>query len=389
LTAQTLDPKTLEAQARFDDLCNHLRKWFYNPDIEALRIVLAIAASQYYPGDPAWLFIIGPPATGKTSQSIQSVSTAPHVWPIGDLTPQTLLSGKRKQKNDGELSLLQKIGSGTLLIKDFTTLLSKRPEDRMIIVAQLREIYDGLFVKDTGETGRLRWEGKITIIAACTPALERQWAVLRDLGERFMTVRWGRDKGMASGPMSLRQRLHEKEIGIQTAALGKALLADLPPTRPTFPKAYEERLCALAEIVALARGHVVRDGVGDRPIIDVPDAEGTSRIIKSLAAAVEGHAALFHREVTKEDMKLAVRLATDSIPHKRFQVLSCIPLGASISLAHLHNMHKMAATSLEWHLAELVALNLLVEKKSGKGVDDVEFAPEFADIWAIAFPSTT
>jgi hypothetical protein len=374
--------------AVFEELCLHLNRWFHHADIGALEVTLAVAASHYVKGDPTWLFVLGPPGTGKTSVNIKVLTRVQGAYPMGDLTTQTFLSGKKTDVGGGEHSLLKRLGSAILLMKDFTTILSKRAEDRAIIVSQLREIYDGSFNKDTGQVGRLMWSGKMTIIAACTPALERAWMVNRELGERFMTVRWNREDGVGSARASLKQRGHEEKIGDNIARLGKELLGELGPTRPELTEEAHCRIEGLAEIVAIARNQVDRAPYGERVIINVPAAEGPSRIAKALASVVVNYAALFLRDTVEDDMRLAVRLAMDSIPSNRYRILSKMPPDAPIEQADLVKLTLMAPTSLEYHLEELEALNL-VERLIVGQTYSWQFSKMLKGLWSIAFPSTT
>src|SRR5262249_45386874 len=130
-----------------------LSKHFYKPDFQAIRIVLGAMQSHYLKlGDPAWLFLVAPPGSGKTTISIMVASGLPEVLMLSDVTENTFLSGFHGHKQPG---LLEKIGEtvteGTtqtttgnaiLLVKDFTTVLSMRREKRGAILSQLREIHD-------------------------------------------------------------------------------------------------------------------------------------------------------------------------------------------------------------------------------------------------------
>lgn len=375
------------ALTAFAALTSHLKQWFYKPDIEALEITLAVAASHYAPGDPTWLFLVAPPATGKTSAGIQVLKTADKAYVVGDLTPNTFLSGKTKTGR-GDISLLERRPNAIFLMKDFTTMISKRPDDRAMIASQLREVYDGAFNKDTGESGRLCWQGKVTVIAACTPAIERQWGLLRDLGERFMTVRWKRESGLHAGTKILRQRGHELDIGAKTSTLGKQLLDMLPKDRPDLPDHMYDRIIGMSELVARARGHVTRDNFGSRDIINIDECEGTSRILKALASLLVNYPALFGRECLDEDMRIATRLAMNSIPHARSRILSVMPPNAPIDFSHILMLTEMIPASLQWQLDELEALSILVRTTSGTTVS-YALTSNMQEIWQQAFPSTT
>jgi len=138
-----------------------LQRRFYKPDVQAIRIVLGTIQAHYLNiGDPAWLFVVAPPGTGKSTMSIVAASGLPEVVTLSDFTENTLLSGFYGHQQPG---LLEKLGTptqvgqtyttegrGLLLAKDFTTVLTMRREKRAAILSQLREIHDGEFKRTFG-----------------------------------------------------------------------------------------------------------------------------------------------------------------------------------------------------------------------------------------------
>jgi hypothetical protein len=197
-------------QRSLDLLCAQLGKRFYKPDWQAIRITLgAIQAHYLHIGDPAWLFIVAPPGSGKTTMSIMGASDLKQVVLLGDLSENTFLSGFYGHKQPG---LLEKTGeskkkgttyttSGDLivLVKDFTTVLSMRREKRGAILSQLREIHDGMFKRDFGTGDTKIWRGQATVIAAVTPVLDRYYSIFGVLGERFLQLRWHRPDSEEAG----------------------------------------------------------------------------------------------------------------------------------------------------------------------------------------------
>jgi hypothetical protein len=147
-------------QDPFTPLREVLERWFYKPDLQAIRIVLGTIKSHYLNlGDPAWLFAVAPPGSGKTSISIVGASGLPEVQVLGDLSENTFLSGFYGHHQPGLLEKLGNttsngnahttVGDGILLMKDFTTVLSMRGDRRNAILGQLREIHDGQFRRDS------------------------------------------------------------------------------------------------------------------------------------------------------------------------------------------------------------------------------------------------
>ena len=63
------------------------------------------------------------------------------------MTERTLASGKEVEDGKPDPSLLARLHDGYVLLKDFTSVLSMRHESRQVVLAQLREVYDGRFVK--------------------------------------------------------------------------------------------------------------------------------------------------------------------------------------------------------------------------------------------------
>ena len=122
-----------------------LQKWLSIEDIQATDIMMAVAISVVLPGDPLWLFVIAPAGGSKTEQ-LRAYS-GDRIFTISTLTPQTLISGL---KGFDKIDLLPNLDGKVLVIKDFTSILSKKPEDQTAIFADLREAYDGYLEKSFG-----------------------------------------------------------------------------------------------------------------------------------------------------------------------------------------------------------------------------------------------
>jgi hypothetical protein len=206
----TIPNGTVREACALDHLYRLLQQSFYKPDLQAIRIVLgAIQAHRLNIGDPAWLFVVAPPGSGKTTMSIMGTCGLPEVTMLGDFSENTFLSGFYGHKDPG---ILEKLGTtakegntsvtrgdGVFLAKDFTTVLAMRREKRGAILGQLREIHDGEFKRDFGTGESKIWRGRVTIIAAVTPVLDQFYAVFSVLGERFLQVRWHRPDSEEAG----------------------------------------------------------------------------------------------------------------------------------------------------------------------------------------------
>jgi hypothetical protein len=344
---------------RWTDLSDHLNHWFYKPDLEALECCLSAAVAHYESCDPVWLFILGPSGSGKTSVLVTCLSALPGSTILGDLTPKTFLSGS----GQGEKSLLFQVQRPMFLFKDFTTIMSKRDEDKREIASQLREVFDGHFVKNTGNGKPLEWKGKATVFAAATPALERAWAIHRELGERFMQVRWAKSNSLAIAAAARRQIGHESEIRATMLKLTHEFFMGTPPmTRPLPHITDVMELCIdrLAACVAMLRSQVIRDSHGSRDILSAAQTEEPTRIAKALTTLARCHSALFRRdEVDYSDYLIARRVALDSIPQTRSQIMQALPAEGSIALTDLAKFSGAIRATVEWNLDEMEALGIM------------------------------
>jgi hypothetical protein len=144
------------------------------PPHECVDMALATVIANRMDGDPLWVFLVAPPSGGKT-EVIRALDEAGDVYPLSSLTAQTFASGFERKGT--ETSLLPKIDGKTLTMKDFGTVLTMYREKKAEILAQLREIYDGGFIKEFGNGKTFRWSGKVGLLAGVTPIIDREYAL--------------------------------------------------------------------------------------------------------------------------------------------------------------------------------------------------------------------
>ncbi len=352
-------------------LVAHVEEHYYKPDIWALRAALSVATAHHFPQDePIWLMVIGPPGSGKTSVVIGSVLSMPNTYAIDTLTPQTFLSGFTKGGSNGNCSLLNTIGteddrSGIFAMAEFSSFLGLREDNRKEIASQMRRIYDGYLDRPTG-VGWLQWSGKVTFIVAATSGAERVWGQMKDLGERFMSVRWPREDGVEQAKAAQRQIGHKNDIEDRTKELVQQITGGVfPRIRPDTLTAEEidhKGIAYLSEVVAISRAKVERDRSWKREIVDDPEPEGPTRIMKALCQVAMGSAAMMRRgRVDETDFRVAKRLAIDSIPPARWRIISALRRNpdALCGFAHLVRITGMPASTLNWAIDDLAALSIL------------------------------
>ncbi|MGH2628377.1 MAG: hypothetical protein ACRDHY_17195 [Anaerolineales bacterium] len=363
-----------------------VEQWLMLPDVDVVRVVLAAVIANRLAGDSLWLFVIAPPGGGKT-ELLNALGGAPDIYPLSDLTPQTFLSGKQ---GDSDASLLPKLSDTILILKDFTTVLTMHRDARQQVLAQLREIYDGSYIKAFGTGKILRWQGKVGFIAGVTPVIDHHHAVSQVLGERFIQFRLAAGDGKAIARSAMRHRGREREMRAALRDIFAAFLAartapDLHPVE--IPEAVEDAIADLAVLVVRARSGIIRDAFSTREIELVPEPEAPTRLAKQLAtfavsvALVEDAAT-----VTPGHLALVARLALDCIPRPRFLALRHLAgRGAPETTSVIAGMIDYPTSSTRRVLEDLAALGVLVVQKAGPGRPDLwRVADAFGEVFRAA-----
>lgn len=363
-------PAAALPQDPFAALRRVLQKWFYKPDLQAIRIAMGTIKAHYLKiGTPAWLFVVAPPGSGKTTTAIMSACGLKEVQALGDVTENTFLSGFHGHKEPG---LLEKLGPTTqegntytthgnavFLIKDFTTVLSMKRDKRSVILSQLREIHDGQFRRDFGTGVTKIWNGRVSIVAAVTPVLDRHYSIFSTLGERFMQVRWHRTDEQA-GEWAIDQQGQGAQIRADLGGAVKGIFDAATDGEIARPLPMRTRIASMAEIVALGRTHVFRNSYGNREIEYAPEPEANTRLSQGLAAIAKGVAALNRRnEVAEADLQDAFRVGMDCIADTRRQLLLAIIRGNDIEQLAI------SRTVRDRQLEELAALSLVEDTPDG------------------------
>jgi len=358
----------------YGQLLDVFRRWLYLPDDTPLRFLLSLVIGNRLPGDPLWGFLIGPSGSLKT-ELLNSITGLPNVQTLDVLTPNTFLSGK--QRKDPTASLLKKLPHGSILVmRDFTTVLAMRREQRAELLAQLRKIYDGHLTKATGEGGTsslLSWEGKIGLICGCTLAIEEVRSFAAQLGERFVYFHLPTEarEQAATQALANREQLSVMRVNLQEAVCG--FLEGLTiPDHVEIPDNIRSWLVNVADFVAFARSTVPRDRY-TREITDLPSPEIPTRLTQQLGSLACGHAVLEGRNrVCEKDLSLIAATAITCIPTRRRLILERL-FEASVSetTTAIAKSVDLPTNTARRDLEDLTALKLVRRITQGPGKADL------------------
>jgi hypothetical protein len=374
LSAPTQSFESSQSAAR-DKLHSHLSRYFCSPDLQGVEIILAACRAHYFSSSkPIWMWIVGPSGSGKTEIGIRVVEGLPGSFSVGDLTTKAFMTAKKGQK--GILHRLPKYGTGSgnsgdkhhgiLTFKDFTTFLSKRPDDRAELAAQIREISDGYWSRHTGESSDKCWEGKVSAIAACTYELEHMWGMLKRMGERFINLHWRFPNDFDS---SIREKIllqtgMEDQIAYTTKSLAAKYFGNLGFTKsPAIPREMTDKIIELCRLSCWMRESVYRNPHSGK-IEDTGPRESISRLNKSIHLVVAGYASLRGREVVDEDIDVAKRLAWDAVPTRRAALINALRDGADANTSDLSRVTKIPRSSIIREIDDLAEIGILVKVSS-------------------------
>lgn len=326
-SVEQIDYKSLEAI---------IKKWLLIEDPYLIKVLVGTVLANKLHGDPVWLLIVAAPGGAKT-ELIRGLNGIPGMYPLSDLTPQTMLSGFKDNK---KASLLLRIPDGSILsLKDFTTVLTMHRDARQAILSQLREIYDGFFHKEFGTGESKSWEGKMGLIAGVTSIYDKFFSVTQTLGERFVLYRPKQPNQIKVALRAMSNSGGEKVMReeIRQAFSGFFAGIELPDGVPQVDEATKERLAHLATFCVAARSSVMRDGHATREIDFIPEVELPTRLSKVFVMLLKAFSLI--ENDPEGNYQLVYRIGMDSLPLQRK-----IALEALISTPGASTVAKVAQT---------------------------------------------
>ncbi len=325
-----------------------LRSYLHLETVDHVLFVLAVAvASRIDRGDPLWGLLIGPASSGKT-EIIRMLDRVADEHP-DEITAPSLLSWS-KGKDAKAVGILARLPSpGLLTVADFSTVLATSDRGgRDQLFALLRRAYDGAVSRDLGNTPRpLTWQGRLTLLAGCTPIIDSYSSHADALGPRWLycridaqdteTKRETGRRALSAGQLAD----HRARAADLAEAIVHAAERHLPDA---LDPALAEALLDAAIVACYGRAAVERDGYGRREISSMAQIEEPPRLAGQLALLARSLLALGLD--SEQVASMCRRCALDSIPQARrgaLNVLAGMDPTAS-AVGRLAGCHRHVAT---------------------------------------------
>lgn len=350
------------------------QKWMSSAyDMSVVHANLAARAAHELEGEPIWLLTVAGSASGKT-EGIAPLAATPNTVMVSEIaSPGALLSGtsNSERSKDATGGLLNQIGAdGTLILKDFTSILSLGSDARTAVLAAFREVYDGSWTRHVGTDGgkTLAWAGRVTLLGATTTTYDRHHSVIAAMGDRFALIRMdSRTDRRLKGKQALMNTGREKQMRDELNKAVAGVIAGMDKNPAPLDEDELNVLFEAADYVTMARTPAERDFKGEP--IEANDPESPTRFVKMLQQIVLGGSAIgMHR---RDAMLLALRIASDSIPPVRRMVLEAVHRKPLSRTADVVQETQFPRSTIDRMLQEL-ALQRMLEKSQGFRHDGTE-----------------
>ena len=339
-----------------------------------LKAILAGVVSQQLKSDPVWIVIIAP-SGGAKSEFINAISGVEGVFPLSTLTSKTFVSGMKSRGE--ETSLLLKIQNGIITFKDLTSLLSEHKEERSVIMAQLREIYDGKYDKTFGTGENVAWKGKITILAGSTYAIHTLKQQYTAMGERFLFYNMIQPERIEAGRRTMENQEEGKMAELRAmlaVATGNYInhTITIPKELPRITKEFREEILNIAELATRARSAVERNWRSpQQDITEVHPPEMPTRFAGQLQVMARSLMIINWNEIGQlvlldEDKIILYKLALDSIDKSRRITMQELSKYDTLTTTGLAVKLGLPTNTIRRWLEDLVALEI-AERTKGSG----------------------
>lgn len=336
------------------------RKHLHIDEDYNVTIVPTVIIANQLPNDVDVVILVGPSGSLKTELLRELGDDENHyIYPVSTITEHTLASGLADNED-----LAPRLRGRTLVIKDFTSILSKRDDVLGQIFADIRELTDGYIQKEYGSGAKKRHKGlHSSILAASTNAIERYYSLFNTLGSRALLVRpinnsmearkqsWANQKSLRI--KEIRAELHNEMFGFICSEITR--LNEQPEEYRQLSDEDAEKIGSWCDSLAVLRTHIARDRTG-RPLSE-PEPEFPTRLMSSICKFTQVHAFIYRRKPGLDDLNFARRLIYDNMPTLRLRVLPYLSTDKTTTV-EVSEASRLGTDVVRYTLEDLVTLGV-------------------------------
>lgn len=365
-------------RAKFEQVVKDFKKAIHIDKawIDALAISCAVAVSGKLKNDPLWMFLVGPPGSGKTLLVESFLNHKSGTVYMSKITRQALVSGFRGEE---DYSILPTLNGKCFIVKDFTAVLAMPLQAQIEIFGILRDVYDGHCTVPFGNM-----EPKVfndlyfSNISSVTDVIRK--VNLADLGERFLKLELLDEEH--DPKVHIRAALSSVENDIGKKAAQEEFLRDSVAAfmerpfderkLPKIPAWLTERLVNLAQLGANLRAVVAKGGGGD--LSYRPRAEVGTRLAKCLGKLARCLCWVFDKKKIDEEVyRLVSKVACDTVLGWDLEIIHALyGYGrAGMTLPEIGVKMQLSHTGIDRRLENLQHLNIVYKtpeiRRDGRG----------------------
>lgn len=375
LSSIETEKKKLPKIRTVEQVYSTIQKWLYLKDMSGVEMAMACVISNKLQGDPLWLFLVAPPGGAKT-EILSTLTKCDDSYFTSSLTPHALISGA-SWTNGVDPSLIPKLDGKVLMIKDFTTILAKRDQEKDEIFGILRDAYDGSCGKVFGTGTQKHYESRFTILSAVTPKVYEMGEIHQSLGERFLKFCIGNNLTHVSETEIIdrainnlsKEKTMRNEMSDCVAGFMSYKFKQIEDGKiPTIPSTIKGKIIALAQYGARMRGIVSRDKYRPEIVTAVPSTEVGSRLGKQLAKLAISLAIVNGRsEVNEHDYIQVKKTMLDTISQRiermvRVMYIALPYFGKTIKTRKISEGTRFSQTTCARLLGDLDLLEIVDRK---------------------------
>lgn len=168
------------------EIHKQINEYLYLEDNNIIDLLLATMLTRKQTQSKIWLIIISKSGDGKTA--LLNLLQTNDTIIMKKITPNTLVNGRKNKKAYPDLAPTLK--NKIILMPEMAQIISLYPEAMKEVWAQLRDLYDGVAGKQSGDGTNIYYENlNITFIGCSTPAYDAKALINQNLGTRELIYR--------------------------------------------------------------------------------------------------------------------------------------------------------------------------------------------------------